>query len=151
VYLWLLFCLQVIDIKTVKKIIMLKIIYAMIFCMAAMACTAQSQATMSQDAGAAYQKADKELNDVYQRILKEYKEDTVFINNLKNAQRLWVQFRDAEVAMKYPDTKNYRSAAPMCINLYLTALTKERTEKLNVWLTGIEEGDVCAGSVKMKE
>jgi len=130
---------------------MLKIIYLMIFCGAAMACTAQSQATMNQDAGAAYQKADKELNDVYQRILKEYREDTVFIDKLKDAQRLWVQFRDAEVAMKYPDTKNYRSAVPMCWNLYLTELTKERTKKLNVWITGIEEGDVCAGSVRIKE
>ena len=59
-------------------------------------CFGQSQGEMNGDAAKNYQKADKELNSVYQKILKEYSEDTLFIKNFKNAQRIWVQFRDAE-------------------------------------------------------
>lgn len=42
----------------------------------------------------------------------------------------------------------YGSVYPMCAALFLKELTEERTEKLRVWLNGIEEGDVCSGSVK---
>jgi uncharacterized protein YecT (DUF1311 family) len=113
----------------------------------------QSQGEMNQDAAKSYQKADKKLNDVYQRILKEYKEDTAFIKNLKAAQKIWIQFRDAEMKAKYPDREDayYGSVQPMCWYLYKTELTERRTEKLKVWLTGIEEGDVCSGSVKTKD
>ena len=55
--------------------------------------------------------------------------------------------------MKFP-AKNkrgqYGSVYPMCVSYFLKELTEERTEKLKVWLIGIEEGDVCTGSVKMK-
>jgi hypothetical protein len=33
----------------------------------------------------------------------------------------------------------------------MTDLTYERTKKLEVRVTGIEEGNVCAGSVKIKD
>lgn len=115
-------------------------------------CVAQSQADMNQDASKEYQKADKELNATYQQILKDYSKDPVFIANFKKAQKLWVQFRDAEMKAKYPDRGPgyYGSVQPMCWSMYLTELTIERTTKLKVWITGIEEGDVCAGSVKTK-
>lgn len=53
---------------------------------------------------------------------------------------------------KYPDREEgyYGSIHPMCWILYLTELTEERTKKLKTWLLGIEEGDVCNGSVKTK-
>jgi uncharacterized protein YecT (DUF1311 family) len=47
---------------------------------------------MNEDAAKNYQKADKELNDVYQKILKEYKKDTAFIKNLKNAREFEFSF-----------------------------------------------------------
>ena len=50
----------------------------------------QTQAAMNTSAHDAYQKADGELNTVYQQILKEYKADATFIKTLKNAQRLEV-------------------------------------------------------------
>jgi len=107
---------------------------------------------MNQDASKQYQKADKELNATYQQILKDYSKDPVFIANFKKAQKLWIQFRDAEMKAKYPDRAAgyYGSVQPMCWSIYLTELTIERTNKLKVWTTGIEEGDVCAGSVKTK-
>lgn len=131
---------------------MKKIILSLFFCLTFGFSFGQTQGQMTQEAGNNYAKADKELNTVYQRILSEYKSDTVFIKNLKTAQRLWIQFRDAEMKAKYPDREehHYGSVQPMCWNEYLTDLTEERIKKLRVWLTGISEGDACQGSVKLK-
>ena len=112
----------------------------------------QTQAEMNKTAYAEFSKADKKLNEVYQKILTEYKSDSTFIKSLKNAQRIWIKFRDAELEMKYPNYKEphyYGSSHPMCSASYLKKMTKERTEKLIVWLNGIKEGDMCSGSVKM--
>ncbi len=112
---------------------------------------AQTQVEMNDEAQENYIKADKELNQVYQQILKEYKDDKVFINKLKIAQRSWIKFRDADMEAMYPDEAEQGSVFPACWFMALESLTKERTEKLRIWLDGIEEGDVCAGSVKFKE
>lgn len=113
----------------------------------------QSQDQMHQEAREAYRKADLELNEVYQKILVEYQSDTLFIDQLKKTQRIWISYRDAELEMKFPAENKqaeYGSAYPLCAFLFLTELTQERTEKLSVWLRGIEEGEICAGSVRAK-
>lgn len=99
-----------------------------------------------------YKKAEIEINSVYQDILKEYSSDKEFVKNLKTTQRLWIQFRDAEVKAKYPNRTPgyYGSVYAMCVSGYMTQLTNERIKTLRVWLTGIEEGDVCSGSVRIK-
>jgi uncharacterized protein YecT (DUF1311 family) len=63
----------------------------------------QTQSELNEAQFKLYEKADKELNTTYQKILRAYKDDTAFIMNLKSAQNLWIQFRDAEMKMKYPD------------------------------------------------
>jgi uncharacterized protein YecT (DUF1311 family) len=116
-------------------------------------CFSQTQGEMNTDASNAYKKVDMELNNVYQKVLTEYKSDLTFINRLKKAQRIWISYRDAELEMKFPaENKQYEygSIYPMCVSYFLKGLTEERTEKLRVWLTGIQEGDACSGSVKMK-
>lgn len=50
----------------------------------------QTQLEMNQEEQSKYLKADKELNLVYNKVLKEYKSDTAFIKNFKNAQRIWI-------------------------------------------------------------
>ena len=112
----------------------------------------QSQLAMNTAEAQTLQQADKALNVVYQKILKQYNSDQEFIKNLKVAQRIWLQLRDADVKMKYPNRPDgfYGSVQPMCEASYRTELTQQRTRTLTVWLTGIEEGDVCAGSVKTK-
>jgi uncharacterized protein YecT (DUF1311 family) len=123
---------------------------SMLFAFAGHSTYAQSQLALNMKAGNDYEKADKELNVVYRRILKEYAAQPVFIKKLKVAQRLWVQLRDAEVAARYPERENYGSGVAMCESTYLEMLTRERIKFLRVWLTGIAEGDVCSGSVKIK-
>jgi uncharacterized protein YecT (DUF1311 family) len=112
----------------------------------------QSQPELNTAAYKDFLKADKELNSVYNKILKEYKADTVFTKNLKQAQKLWLKLRAAEMEVKYPDATHrpYGSVLPMCWSMYLTELTKERTTHLRIWIEGIEEGDVCSGSVEIK-
>lgn len=131
---------------------MKKSFFAVLLCLLTTYCIAQSQAGMNEDAKKDYQKADAELNDVYKKVISEYSKDSVFIKNFKNAQKLWVKLRDADMLAKYPAREEgyYGSAQPLCWYSYLTQLTKERTDKIKIWLTGIEEGDVCAGSVKSK-
>lgn len=123
-----------------------------LLCSSISICTAQTQYEMNTDAGAKYQAADKKLNILYQEILKEYAVDTAFIRNLKVSQRIWIQFRDAEMKMKYPDRPDgyYGSVFPMCWAEYLTQLTQERINTLQEWHDGTPEGDVCCGSVKRK-
>ncbi|WP_421877919.1 lysozyme inhibitor LprI family protein [Marinoscillum sp.] len=129
-------------------------LFATIFLIFFIAVTAncQTQAEMNQEAATDYKKVDAELNKVYQQIMKEYADDPTFLDALRTSQRNWITFRDSELKMKYPDRESgwYGSIHPMCVSYYLAELTNERTTKLKTWLTGIEEGDVCAGSVRPK-
>jgi uncharacterized protein YecT (DUF1311 family) len=114
---------------------------------------AQSQADMNKGSGDDFKQADKELNQVYQKILQEYKGQADFLKSLKTSQQVWVKFRDAEMLVKYPKNRqaDYGSVFPMCWSAYKAELTRQRTKTLQVWLDGIEEGDTCSGSVKKKQ
>jgi len=131
-----------------KKILLLKLCVAL-----ASLSIGQTQSELNANAKEKYDATDKELNQVYNSILKEYKSDTVFIKNLKKSQKLWIQFRDSEMQVKYPSREPgyYGSVHPMCWSMYKEELTRERIKKLKIWLDGIEEGDVCSGSVKTKD
>ncbi|HET6419598.1 MAG TPA: lysozyme inhibitor LprI family protein [Geobacteraceae bacterium] len=64
--------------------------------------TAQTQYELNVCAASELKKADYELNRVYKEILKRYAGDRVFISRLKEAQRAWVSFRDAELEAIFP-------------------------------------------------
>lgn len=131
----------------------MKLLITVILFFTSLVSVSQTQQEMNMTAKQAYIKSDKELNDVYQNILSEYKNDTLFIEKLKKSQRLWILFRDAELDMKFPKKNkgiNYGSVYPMCVSYYLKSLTEQRTQTLEVWLTGIEEGELCKGSVKLR-
>ncbi len=112
---------------------------------------AQTQTELNAAAYARYQKANQALNKTYQTILTQYRTDTRFIQNLKKAQRLWVQLRTADLRARYPayEPGHYGSFQPVCESDELTALTEARTQQLRVWLTGAPEGELCAGSVQI--
>jgi uncharacterized protein YecT (DUF1311 family) len=112
----------------------------------------QTQSEMNEESLDSFYKADKELNEVYRKILIEYKSDTTFIKNLKISQRIWITFRNAELKMKYPDREPYwyGSMQPVCENDYLKELTRERIKKLKEWFNGVPEGEGCGGSIKRK-
>ncbi len=132
---------------------MKQLFFLLLLCLSITVCFGQTQTEMNENTSNNFKKTDKELNVVYQKVLKEYSKDIAFLKNLKNSQRVWIQFRDAEMKTKYPDREQgyYGSMQPMCWNSYMTELTEERIKKLQVWLTGVEEGVLCSGSVKTKE
>jgi uncharacterized protein YecT (DUF1311 family) len=116
-------------------------------------CFAQTQAEMNKEAYRTYKKADKELNSVYKNILTEYKSDSIFVENLKKSQRIWIEFRDAELKMKYPERRPgfYGTIHPICRAMYLEELTETRTKTLKQWLKGIESLEACNGSIKINK
>jgi uncharacterized protein YecT (DUF1311 family) len=114
---------------------------------------AQTQADMNKEACDEYQKADVELNKSYQQILSGYKADAVFARKMKTSQRAWVTYRDAHLASLYPAANpqsEYGSVFSMCRCMALAKITKQRTEELRRWVDGVEEGDACAGSIKVR-
>ncbi|MER2996495.1 lysozyme inhibitor LprI family protein [Pontibacter populi] len=131
----------------------MRTLLTIVFTLFATCSFAQTQAEMNQQAFASYQKVDKELNDVYKKLLTEYKSDPAFITNLKASQRIWITFRDAELKMKYPEREAgyYGSIHPICRASYLEELTSERIKQLRKWLAGVEEVDGCSGSIKLNE
>jgi uncharacterized protein YecT (DUF1311 family) len=112
---------------------------------------AQTQMQLNQEACDKYKQADAEMNSMYRRITQEYRGDAAFIAALKKAQLAWIRYRDADLESIFPgDRGQYGSINPMCRCMHLAETTKERTRILKQWVEGIEEGDVCAGSVKVK-
>ena len=112
---------------------------------------AQTQTVMNINSYNEYLKTDKELNKVYQQILKEYISDKLFLQKLKVSQNYWVKFRDAETEARFPEEDkkfNYGSIYPVCVNAFMAEKTKARIKELKVWLDGNEEGEMCNGSVK---
>jgi len=120
---------------------------------APLAAFAQTQAEMDREACGKYQKADAELNRVYQQVISDYKTQRLFVEKLRSAQRAWVTYRDAQVEALYPAPDPqlaYGDVHRMCRCQALTELTIERTEVLREWVMGVEEGDVCSGSIRIR-
>ena len=110
----------------------------------------QTQGQINEEAFVRYNKADNELSVVYQKIINKYANKAEFINALRASERIWIQFRDAEVKMKFPATNpkfEYGSMYSMCINNLLRELTLTRLNELKVWLKPISETENCNGSI----
>ncbi|MBO9727040.1 MAG: DUF1311 domain-containing protein [Chitinophaga sp.] len=128
------------------------LIFLLLMMTGGFAAFSQSQGELNKQAAQEYKDADKKLNEIYQLILKDYAANKTFIQNLKDAQRLWIQFRDAQVKAMYPaSAKSYGSVFPMCKANYLAELTHQRTDALRAWLNGLPQGEVCTGSIGDKE
>jgi uncharacterized protein YecT (DUF1311 family) len=115
---------------------------------------AQTQSAMNSDACNRLKKADAELNHVYQQVLASKATDADFLKAFRQAQRAWISFRDAHVRSIFPDPnpRAYGSVYPMCRCSVLERITAERTQELqHLWIDGLEEGDVCTGSCRIKE
>jgi uncharacterized protein YecT (DUF1311 family) len=115
---------------------------------------AQTQTEMTQCAGAGVEAAERELTETYQSIVKQYADQPLFLERMQTAQTAWLKYRDAQIEMRFPtsarpsEETEHGSAYPMCYAEYKAELTQRRTQELRQWLTGIQEGSVCSGSVK---
>ena len=107
---------------------------------------AMTQASLNSCFCERAQKADAQLNDVYQQLLKKNASDTNFIEKLKISERAWVAFRDAQLEAIYPDPDPraaYGTVFTMCECMAREELTMDRVKQLRRMLKSVE-GDVCA-------
>ena len=112
---------------------MKKILIALLFVLPSMA-HSQTQTEMNIQAAKDYKKADAGLNKTYQQVLKKYGENTLFIKELRAAQQLWVQFRDAEFKRAFPHYNEgntyYGSMFSLERSGFMETMTIERTKTL---------------------
>ncbi|HBI20984.1 MAG TPA: DUF1311 domain-containing protein [Legionella sp.] len=112
---------------------------------------AQTQLEMNQESCNDFAQTDLELNKYYKMVLNTYKNDPLFISKFIISQRKWLVFRDAYLESIYPNTQKnfYGSVNPMCRCTALTDVTLVRLKQIKMWINGIEEGNVCRGSIKV--
>lgn len=101
---------------------------------------ANTQLALTECTGQAYQAADDELNKAYQVLVSKLESSSISLEKLREAQRAWIGFRDAECAFESSAVEG-GSAQPMVRNGCLEALTKARTQRLKEHAS-CEEGDL---------
>ncbi|WP_165483142.1 lysozyme inhibitor LprI family protein [Legionella genomosp. 1] len=111
---------------------------------------AETQSEMTEDACQQYKAMDTSLNSIYKRILQGYQDDKAFIASFVTAQKKWLAFRDAHLDSLYPNEADNGSVSSMCRCNALYQLTKARVDQLKLWDEGVEEGDVCSGTIKSR-
>ena len=101
--------------------------------------------------------AEADMAAVLAQIAGEYADEPLFLEKLRIAQSRWKDWVDAEMEAKYPVAEGqdplfeYGSVYPMAWSQHRAELVRQRTMQLQVWIDGIPEGDVAAGSVHTKE
>lgn len=113
-----------------------------------------SSAADPENPAARLARADKLLNERYQTVLNLYAKDPVFLEKFRASQRAWLKFRDAELAALFPHAKTdhgyYGSILDEAWAHWQTELTEERSDQLERWIEGVEEGDVYGGSIRVR-
>jgi uncharacterized protein YecT (DUF1311 family) len=90
---------------------------------------AQSQAEMNRQAAKDFEKADAELNSAYAALMTKLP-DAGSKQKLKESQRAWVAFRDAEAAF----AAGGGTMAPTLRYATMTELTEQRIKQLKTHL-----------------
>ena len=115
--------------------------------------SAQSQREMNTTAIDGNKAAKAELQGTINRIFAMYSKEADFIAAFKDSNDAWERYVVAQLKMKFPakNTKlEYGSVFPMCYSLYAEELIRNRIKELRLWAGGVQEGDVCCGSVHFK-
>ncbi len=103
------------------------------------ATTATTQVDINACAAGKYQQADAQLNRTYRQLLG--REDGQAAAQLKEAQRRWVAWRDAQCAFEAGGVSG-GSAQPMVLDQCLERLTRAQTSLLDSHLH-CQEGDLA--------
>ena len=97
-------------------------------CFALSSVHAQTQAEMNAQARKDFERVDAELNRIYQSLLAKLA-DTEAKNKLRESQRAWLAFRDAEAAFAADQVRG-GSAAPVLRWTSMTQMTEQRIKQL---------------------
>lgn len=105
-------------------------------------CTnAETQMAMNECTGKDFKASDAELNAVYKEIMTRLKGQSEKIALLKDAQRAWIKFRDAECTFAASAVEGgsiYPTVRAECAN----DLTKIRIKQIKTFLA-CQEGDLA--------
>jgi len=101
-----------------------------------------NQMEMNACANDDFTKADKELNQTYQALIKKEASDQLFVSKLRLAQKAWLTYRDADLEARFACAEEnvrvcWGSMYPMSYLSRKAELTRERTMHLKQLL---EEG-----------
>lgn len=75
---------------------------------------------------------EKQLDEVYQNLISENQSEKIFVKNLKAAQQAWLQYRDLQFSLFFPNHKPIEKKNLLtCEELkFLSDLTENRTMEL---------------------
>jgi uncharacterized protein YecT (DUF1311 family) len=114
----------------------------------------QTQFELNDQMGRDLQDTEAELTATLATIRRQYAEEAQFLLCLAESQLAWEVYRERQLAMIFPykdDTKEgYGTVFPMCWAIWRARLTKQRITELKLWVDGIEEGEICRGSIRVK-
>lgn len=105
-----------------------------------------TQTEMNYNAGKVYSEWKEKMEKVLLDAFNRHKQDELFVTNLKKSQKLWEEWRDAEIETFYPNYKDehfYGSMQPICRYSKLIDWTEQRIEQLEIYSKGVTEEDVC--------
>jgi len=105
-------------------------VITLIFLFSSVFAFSQSQLELTQMANTKYEIADKELNLVYQQIRAKYSYDAELLRKLREAQLIWIKFRDASLEAGLFDSTPEGSMHQMEKYLLLEKLTRDRIKQL---------------------
>lgn len=118
---------------------------------------ASTQVDMDACAGNALSDADRQLNATYQTVLKKWGAFPDMIAKLRQSQRDWLAYRDADIKARFAiedaeSVVDRGSAYPAAHAFYQAGLEFERTARLCEYLRGAAYGErdpsPCADLVK---
>jgi uncharacterized protein YecT (DUF1311 family) len=103
---------------------------------------ANTQRDMDECSAAALRDADRQLNLTYQAVLQKWAAFPAMTSKLRQAQRQWLGYRDADTAARFANADHDHavgtagSAYPTARNLYQAGLAFERVARLCQFLRG---------------
>ena len=110
----------------------------------------------SQDYKLEYQKAQVKLESLNKELHSIYKKNPAFLRALDENIKAWNWYKQTQFDLQFPNADTaanpkatYGSIYPTCANHILLDLTNKRIESLQPWLKGVNEGELCAGSIKI--
>jgi len=115
---------------------------------------AQTQTEMNQSSYNEFQKTEKLREQTISRIRLFYSDKPEFLLALSESEKSWAKYRDAFLSMMFPGENKqelYGSVYPMVYSHQKTRLTQLHIKELQIWLNGIDEGDIGWGSVMIKQ
>jgi uncharacterized protein YecT (DUF1311 family) len=100
---------------------------------------AGTQQEMTACAYDAFKKSDRKLNETWQALLWKERGDSNYIEKLREAQKAWMAFRDAEVAARFACEQQdmqrcWGSMYGTSLNYFKKKLTDERQARLQEML-----------------